>query len=478
MFLRKSISTFAMSHTITPNQSPGDAVDSRRSSVLIVNPVAGGGKGATWLESLRGGAHRLGLRLEVTERTGHAEDIARGAVAGGCPLVVAGGGDDTVREVVRGLLGSDAHLAIVPLGTFNNFARSLDLPLHPLRALEALVSGRSRAVDLGRLGDGTVFTESVGVGFDADAWRRAPRPEPPGLWRLLTGARAGLDSLAVFVPGRYRVTLDEETMNLEATQITVANTRYFASGIEIAPKARSDDGLLDICIIPPTTRWQFLAMAPVVLAGLHVDRIPEVRYRRSRTVIIEADEDQPVRVDGAVQATLPVAIEVMKGAIRVRIPGNALTAEEIMTSPAVTIPEDAPVQQVADLIADKDVSGVVVVDSDGEAVGVISRGDLLHRVAHPHLPPHVQILGGVFYLETPHRLDELINKMRGVRARDIMSDELVWVSPDTSAQEVADLMIERDVRRIPVLRDGKPVGVITRGDVVRHCVARRQAQEQ
>ncbi len=148
-----------------------------------------------------------------------------------------------------------------------------------------------------------------------------------------------------------------------------------------------------------------------------------------------------------------------------------MTVREIMSTPVLTVGLDATVAEIAEKLRTNRVSGLVVVDQAQRMVGVVGEGDLLYRVARPHLPPHVEVLGSIFYLQTPSRLEKLMRRIAGTVARDIMSTRVVSVTEETLIEDVASLMIERKVRRIPVVREGCPVGIVTRGDVVRHALA-------
>ncbi|MCA9793696.1 MAG: CBS domain-containing protein, partial [Candidatus Eremiobacteraeota bacterium] len=132
---------------------------------------------------------------------------------------------------------------------------------------------------------------------------------------------------------------------------------------------------------------------------------------------------------------------------------DQLTAAQIMNQPAITIEEDAELMDIAQKMADHGVSGLVVIDSEGRAAGVVSDSDLLHKVAHTHLPPHVQLLGGVFFLEMPHRFRQLMSKLKGFRAKDLMNSPALSVEPSATAREIADLMQENEVRRVVVVAD-------------------------
>lgn len=147
-----------------------------------------------------------------------------------------------------------------------------------------------------------------------------------------------------------------------------------------------------------------------------------------------------------------------------------MIARDVMSSPVITVPRDAPVLEVAGLLTEHRISGVVVVDEDGLMLGILGEGDLLYRVARPHLPPHVEVLGSIIYLQTPGQIDEMMRKIGGTVAEDVMSHKLASVTEDTPVEDVASLMIDRKIRRIPVVRDGRPVGIITRGDIVRHAL--------
>lgn len=158
-----------------------------------------------------------------------------------------------------------------------------------------------------------------------------------------------------------------------------------------------------------------------------------------------------------------------------------MNVDKVMSAPLLTVTPDTPVLEVARLLSEHRVSGLVVVDGEGRLVGVVGEGDLLYRVARPHLPPHVEVLGTIFYLQTPGQIDEMMRRITGAVAQDIMSPKVVSVTEDTAVEDVASLMIERKVRRVPVVRDGRPVGIVTRGDIVRHALAgairRREAAE-
>src|SRR3984957_15074937 len=148
--------------------------------VIVFNPVAGRRRAALlWrvLDVLA--ANGIRLDLAETHRAGHAESLAREAVRGGAPMVVAAGGDGTIAEVANGLMGSGARLGVIPLGTANVLAHELALPFAPRAVAAALAFGRTRLLwpGVARGADGSrLFGQMLGVGFDAQVVHRLSLP--------------------------------------------------------------------------------------------------------------------------------------------------------------------------------------------------------------------------------------------------------------------------------------------------------------
>jgi CBS domain-containing protein len=144
-----------------------------------------------------------------------------------------------------------------------------------------------------------------------------------------------------------------------------------------------------------------------------------------------------------------------------------LTAKDIMQPEVITVRPEASVRELADLLAEKKVSGVPVVDEEQHVVGVVTEGDIILQDADLHFPHYVQFLDGVIYLESVRAFEERFRKAFGARVRDIMSTDVITVGPDAPVREVATLMADREVNRVPVVEGGRLVGIITRHDVVK-----------
>lgn len=300
------------------------------SGVVLLNPASGYSRGVNDPEKLSQAAADCGSRLRVSAYAGQLVELARQEALDGAPLIVAGGGDDTVREVLLGMdqagvfnrpVEQRPHFGIVPLGTFNNFARYLGLPLDPVTSIKNAHSGTTRLVDLGRAG-GQLFTESVGVGIDVAAWQAFPSESPSVFRRLWDGARAVLKAMVKFRPRRYFLEVDGQLYSLKAYSITVANCSYFSASFVIAPHAVADDGLLDLCVIPALSKLAFLGAIPLIFMGKHTAHLKGVRYQQARRVSIWSERPSEVRVDGGVSGRLPIQIEVLGKALPMRLPSS------------------------------------------------------------------------------------------------------------------------------------------------------------
>lgn len=145
-----------------------------------------------------------------------------------------------------------------------------------------------------------------------------------------------------------------------------------------------------------------------------------------------------------------------------------------MQAEVVTIGPEATVRELADLLATHRISGVPVVGSDGGVVGVVTEGDIILQDAGLYFPHYIQFLDSTIYLESVRKFEERFRRTFGTKVADVMSPEVVSIAPDASVYDVATLMADSSVNRVPVIEGGRLVGIITRADVVR-AIASAQA---
>ncbi len=295
--------------------------------VIVLNPAAGRGQGRhnrTKLEELLTqsaaalpASSPVTWEIVETSKSGDGTRLASQAVERGAEAVVAAGGDGTLGEVVNGIAQSGAHLGLLPLGTGNDFARSLGLHNDLARAVHTLFHGTPQPVDLGRT-QNRWFINVAGCGFDAIVAERVNR----GI-RFLHGTSAYLaavaQSLLTLRPVPMELTLDGEIRKVRGVLCAVANAPMYGGGMKIAPQAQIDDGWLDICLIGDASKLEFIRAFPRVFAGTH-DTHPKVTMFRARHILIESEPFLPVLVDGEVIGTTPAEFTITPSALQLLLP--------------------------------------------------------------------------------------------------------------------------------------------------------------
>jgi CBS domain-containing protein len=149
-----------------------------------------------------------------------------------------------------------------------------------------------------------------------------------------------------------------------------------------------------------------------------------------------------------------------------------MLAKDIMEKNVVTINEDESVEDVARLLIEKGISGVPVVDADNNLKGIISDGDLIYRDKQIHIPAVVQILDSTIFVESLKKFQEELKKITAYKVKDMMTTKVITVDVNTPIEEIATLMIEKRINRVPVLEKGKVVGIITRQNVLKSMIGK------
>ena len=295
---------------------------------VIFNPAAGRRRIARAqlqhkLESFEGATP---FEIAETSSAQSARELAAIALENGAQTVVAAGGDGTLGEVLNAVYKSGAKLGVLPLGTGNDFARTLGLGTDLELAIATIFGGNCRTIDIGRAtyGDESrLFLNIAGCGFDALVARRINARRTHPLWRHIGGVAAYLAATALELQRlratRLRLKLDGELVDKRALLCAIANAQSYGGGMKVAPAARLDDGLFDICLIKDATRLEFARAFPGVFRGSHVDHA-RVEMLRARRVEIWCDRDWPVLVDGELWGAPPMTFEIVPAAIEILAP--------------------------------------------------------------------------------------------------------------------------------------------------------------
>lgn len=235
------------------------------------------------------------VQPRITWETGDAAMFSAEAAAAGADAVVAVGGDGTLNEVVNGLDGTTTPLGVIPIGTANDFARQVGIPLDVDHAMDVILRAPARALDTGELNGRRFLNVSTGgVGAEATAETPADAKEALG---ILAYAITGVRKLRDLEPRTARFWGPGFDRTIEFLLFAVGNGRVTGGGTVITPRASFTDGLLDLCIVEAMPRADFTRMALRVKKGEHVDD-PRVHYAQLPTIMVRARQSLTVNLDG------------------------------------------------------------------------------------------------------------------------------------------------------------------------------------
>ena len=298
--------------------------------VVIANPRSGRGKVATHLPEIERilTDARLSYRIVRTTHPGHATEVARDALARGERYLVAVGGDGTVHEVVNGMLdggrpvAADAVLGVVAAGSGCDLVRSFGLPGDTLQAARHLAGDQIRPIDVGQVtytsGAAEVtryFPNIAEVGLGGAVVARAARlPAVLGPARYLAGFWLTLPG---FRPATVRLDVDGQAYQWRASNVVVANCRFYGGGMQISPKSEPDDGALDVLVMVGP-KSDALTSLPKVYRGTHLPHRNIAELRASR-VRVEADPPFVIEADGELLGTTPATFEIIRTPIRLKM---------------------------------------------------------------------------------------------------------------------------------------------------------------
>jgi diacylglycerol kinase (ATP) len=285
---------------------------------VILNPHAGTVEDIATVEAA---VRRLdGMRLHTTKQPGHGQQIAREAAAQGCSFIVAAGGDGTINEVVNGLAEhfEQVVLGVLPVGTGNDFARAIGIPTEIEVAVDVLLRRETRALDVVRVcSDETRYFINVSAGGFSGLVDEKLTEDLKRSWGPLAYLRSAAAALPDLTDYHTLLTFDDDEQHeIKTYNIVIANARYVAGGIPIAPEASLDDGLVDVLIVPAASMPQLALLVPQILLGQHLGS-ELIMFRRARKVRVESQPGMWFNADGELVGNQPATFEVLPRALRV-----------------------------------------------------------------------------------------------------------------------------------------------------------------
>jgi diacylglycerol kinase (ATP) len=261
-------------------------------------------------------AARHGARIRVTERSRHASELAREALSEGCELIVAVGGDGTMNEVAAELIGTDATFGLIPCGSGDGLGRHLGIHGPATRALDILFSGRSHRIDSG-LADGHPFFTAAGIGFEAEIARRFNALSRRGFARYLTTTAKAFHA---WRPQTYTLSSQQGSEIVRAFTLSATNASQYGNNARIAPDARVDDGMLDLCTVPPIGFWNAMPLAAHLFRGT-IGRVHGVSIRRGERFVVERAAPGLLHTDGELHhAGTRIEFAVRPASLRIMVP--------------------------------------------------------------------------------------------------------------------------------------------------------------
>jgi diacylglycerol kinase (ATP) len=274
----------------------------------------------------RQGSADLGPALDVLRRVGDVVEVSsddhrrlQQALAehrDRVDRIVVGGGDGTLNTILDVLLERPLPLGILPLGTANDLARTLELPSDLAAAAAVIVAGRTRQIDVGCI-NGKHFFNVASLGLSTQVARELTREAkrrwgvlgyPLALWRAARRRRSF----------RADIRCDQERRRLHSIQIWIGNGRHFGGGMTVATDARIDDGMLDLVSLAPRGLWQLILSLPRLVRGQHHDE--RVRHWRGTEIEVRTHRPMPINTDGEVTTQTPAQVRLVPKAISVYVP--------------------------------------------------------------------------------------------------------------------------------------------------------------
>ena len=297
-------------------------------ALFIINPISGTGKQETFLKILSQSFkhYKYSYDTVYTEYSGHATILSKNATSK-YNLIVAVGGDGTVNEVAKGLIGSDCVMGVVPVGSGNGLARHLRLPIKIKESLEIIKEKKILTIDTATL-NGKHFVNVAGVGFDAHIAHLFAKSKKRG---PIPYAKIATLEFQKYKSKKYEVTIEGKTYNMKAFLISFANSAQFGNNAYISPNAIIDDGLLDFCLMSEFPKLEAGQMAIKLFNG-RMDKSKYMNIIRGTHIRIKSDNGLKGHIDGEpIDLPNEVEVKINKASLKVIYNTNPSMLDVIST---------------------------------------------------------------------------------------------------------------------------------------------------
>jgi YegS/Rv2252/BmrU family lipid kinase len=297
---------------------------------LIINPVAGNGSSLKAVPAIEQYLNSFGLDYDIvlTEKPGHAVQLAYQAVKDGCEVVVGGGGDGTANEIINGLMLAkkdglgDTAMGMLAIGRGNDFAYSMGVPVDLKAGCEALVKAKGKKIDVGRVEgglypDGRYFGNGVGIGFDAVVgFEAAKLSRLSGMPGYVVAAFKTI--FLFFKAPLLEINLNGSTITQACLMVSIMNGRRMGGTFFMAPNGISDDGFFDVIIAGQVSRLGIFSLIPRFMKGTQAGH-PAITIEKTAKIKVRAIKGSiPAHADGETICTegSELSIELLPSQIK------------------------------------------------------------------------------------------------------------------------------------------------------------------
>ena len=311
-YLSLDFNTFALIITIHFKMS-------KKKIAFIHNPISGKGKQKNIPQLI--GRHldlmKFDFQIFNSEYAGHMSTLTIEALFEGFEIIIVVGGDGSVNEVFPNLIDSNIVFGIIPCGSGNGLARFLNIPMNPKKAIRLINKLPIQKIDTAEI-NGHPFISIAGVGFDSHVADLFSKSTKRGFWSYF---KISLKAYSSYDENEYQIILNNgQTEKIKAWMICFANSNQFGNNVIISPKAKINDGLIDICIVEKFPFWAIPFSMILVFTGL-VDKSRYYKRVAAQKVSIKSQQKQMVNIDGeAIPMDSEIELNVVPSSINIICP--------------------------------------------------------------------------------------------------------------------------------------------------------------
>ncbi len=277
---------------------------------FIVNPRSGENKTANFIRKLKHYCRyfKLDYSISLTKSQHHGTHLSDDAYKDGFKTIVSVGGDGTLHEILQGVVGKGVTLGVVPFGSSNDFSRTAEIPVKLKGSMRVIANRKVELIDVCAIDD-KFFINISSLGFDGEVVARLPKMKSKHLFKYVY-IFGTLKEAFRYKKKKVRIIRDDIDMGtFNINLLAVANGKYYGHKMLIAPKAKLNDGYLDVVLISDLSQIRFIIKFASVFKGIHIHEDGVVNFKCKKLILL-SDEKVYIETDGELTGTLPAEYKV------------------------------------------------------------------------------------------------------------------------------------------------------------------------